>query len=159
MRSVFRLLATVAIAAFIGTSAYAQVQTGSILVRVNDEQGGAVPGVSITLSSSALVAGTATGVTDTGGAYRFPSLPPGTYRVTVELQGFQTVQQENVNVQVGQTVPLELTMRVATLAETVTVTGTSPVVDTTSANVAVNLGEQLLQSTPGGRVIWALVEY
>ena len=49
-------------------------------------------------------------------------------------------------------------MRVATLEETVTVTGTSPVVDTTSANVAVNLGEQLLQGTPGGRDIWALVE-
>ena len=50
-------------------------------------------------------------------------------------------------------------MKVATLAETVTVTGTSPVIDTTSANVAVNLSEQLLQGTPGGRDIWALVEY
>jgi hypothetical protein len=45
------------------------------------------------------------------------------------------------------------------VAETVTVTGTSPVVDTTSANTSVNLGEQLLQGTPGGRDIWALVEY
>ncbi|MGH9200927.1 MAG: TonB-dependent receptor plug domain-containing protein, partial [Vicinamibacterales bacterium] len=45
------------------------------------------------------------------------------------------------------------------MEETVTVTGTSPVIDTTSANVAVNLGEQLLQGTPGGRDIWALVEY
>jgi hypothetical protein len=137
----------------------AQVQTGSILVRVSDEQGGAVPGVAITLTSGALVAGTATGVSDAGGAYRFPSLPPGVYVVKVELQGFQTVQQENVNVQVGQTIPLDLTMRVAALEETVTVSGASPVVDTTSANVAVNLGEQLLQSTPGGRDIWSLVEY
>ena len=46
----------------------------------------------------------------------------------------------------------------ATVAETVTVTGTSPVVDTTSANTSVNLGEQLLQGTPGGRDIWSLVE-
>src|SRR4029453_18685452 len=60
---------------------------------------------------------------------------------------------------VGQTTPLDLTMKVATLAESVTVTGTSPVVDTTSANTAVNLSEQLLQGTPGGRDIWALVEY
>ena len=67
--------------------------------------------------------------------------------------------REGVAVQVGQTVSIDLTMRVATLAETVTVTGSSPVVDTTSANVAVNLSEQLLQSTPGGRDIWALVEY
>src|SRR5690606_27109744 len=123
----------------------AQVQTGSILVRVSDEQGAAVPGVTITLTSTALVAGTTTGVSDSGGAYRFPSLPPGIYTVTLELQGFQTVQRENVAVLVGQTTPLDLTLRVATLAETVTVTGTSPVVDTTSATVAVNLGEQLLQ--------------
>jgi hypothetical protein len=103
----------------------AQVQTGSILIRVTDEQGGAVPGVSVRLTSSALVAGTATGVTDAGGAYRFPSLPPGVYSVTVELQGFQTIERENVNVQVGQTIPLDLTMRVASLAETVTVRPTS----------------------------------
>ena len=45
------------------------------------------------------------------------------------------------------------------MAETVTVTGESPVIDTTSANVSVNLSEQLLQSTPGGRDIWSLVEY
>ena len=137
----------------------AQVQTGSILVRTNDQQGAAVPGVSVTITSTALVAGTTAGVTDAGGAYRFPSLPPGVYSVKVELQGFRAVVRENVNVLVGQTTPIDLTMQVAQVAETVTVTGTSPVVDTTSANVAVNLSEQLLQSTPGGRDIWALVEY
>jgi hypothetical protein len=136
----------------------AQVQTGSILVRVTDDQGGAVPGATVTISSSALVAGSTTGVTESG-AYRFPSLPPGVYTVKVELQGFRTVTRENVNVLVGQTTPIDLTMNVATLAETVTVTGTSPVIDTTSANVSVNLSEQLLQGTPGGRDIWALVEY
>jgi hypothetical protein len=49
-------------------------------------------------------------------------------------------------------------MKVATLAETVTVSGASPTVDTTSANVAVNLSEQLIQGTPGGRDIWGLLE-
>jgi len=137
----------------------AQVQTGSILVRTADEQGGAMPGVAITISSPALVAGTAAGVTDEGGAHRFPSLPPGTYSVKLDLQGFQTLVRENVAVLIGQTTPLDLVLRVATVAETVTVSGASPVIDTTSANVAVNLSEQLLQSTPGGRDIWALVEY
>ncbi len=139
--------------------AAAQVQTGSILVRVQDEQGAAIPGVAVTVSSSALVAGTASGTTDSVGVNRFPSLPPGVYDVRLELQGFRPVLRENVNVLVGQTTPIDLTMTVATLAETVTVTGTSPVVDTTSANVSVNLSEQLLQATPGGRDIWALVEY
>ena len=152
-------LATLAIAILAALPLAAQVQTGSILVRVTDAQGGAVPGVTVTLTSPVLVAGTMTGVTDTGGVNRFPSLLPGIYSVKIELQGFRTVIRENVAVQVGATVPLDMSLAVATVAETVTVTGASPVVDTTSANTSVNLSEQLLQGTPGGRDIWALVEY
>jgi hypothetical protein len=158
MSSISRIATALMAVMVIAVPLSAQVQTGSILVRVTDGQGAAVPGASVTISSSALVAGSTTGITEAG-AYRFPSLPPGVYTVKVELQGFQTVTRENVNVLVGQTVPLDLTLNVATLAETVTVTGTSPVIDTTSANVSVNLSEQLLQTTPGGRDIWALVEY
>jgi hypothetical protein len=91
------------------TVAAAQVQTGSILVRVQDEQGAAIPGVAVTLTSSALVAGTAGGTTDSGGVNRFPSLPPGIYNVRLELQGFRPVLRENVNVLVGQTTPIDLT--------------------------------------------------
>jgi len=126
------------------TPAAAQVQTGSILVRVQDESGAAVPGVNVTIASSALVAGESTAVTDGGGVNRFPSLPPGVYMVKIELSGFRTVIREGVSVLTGQTTPGDLKMIVATLAETVTVTGSSPVVDTTSATVAVNLSEQLL---------------
>ncbi|HWQ00274.1 MAG TPA: TonB-dependent receptor, partial [Vicinamibacterales bacterium] len=139
--------------------AAAQVQTGSILVRVTDPQGAVVPGVTVTISSPALVAGQMVGVTDQGGVYRFPSLPSGVYSVKLELAGFRTVVRENIVVSVGQTTPVDLTLEVATVAETVTVTGGSPVVDTTSANVNVILSQDLLQKTPGGRDIWSLVEY
>src|SRR5687767_2030556 len=152
-------LAAISMMAVAALPVHAQVQTGSILVRVTDAQGGAVPGVTVTLTSPVLVAGTMTGVTDGGGVNRFPSLQPGVYSVKVELQGFRTVIRENVIVQVGATVPLDLSLSVATVAETVTVTGSSPVVDTTTANTSVNLSEQLLQGTPGGRDIWSLVEY
>ncbi|MDH4063563.1 MAG: TonB-dependent receptor [Acidobacteriota bacterium] len=137
----------------------AQVQTGSIRVRATDEQGAVMPGVTVTLSSPALISGTAVGVTDASGVYRFPALVPGTYSVRLELVGFQTVVRENLSVLVGQTIPVEITLNVATVAEVITVSGASPTVDTTSANVNVNLGEQLLQNTPGGRDIWGLVEY
>ena len=152
-------LAAISVMALGASPVAAQVQTGSILVRVTDAQGGAVPGVTVTLTSPVLVAGTMTGVTDGGGVNRFPSLQPGVYSVKLELQGFRTVIRENVIVQVGATVPLDLALSVATVAETVTVTGSSPVVDTTTANTSVNLSEQLLQATPGGRDIWSLVEY
>ncbi len=159
MKRVRVWLVTVGLALIAALPAAAQMQTGSILVRVTDEQGAAVPGVNITLTSPVLVAGTMSGVSDAGGVNRFPSLSPGTYSVKIDLQGFRSVIREGVTVQVGQTVPLDMSLRVATVAETVTVTGTSPVVDTTSANTSVNLSEQLLQGTPGGRDIWALVEY
>ena len=68
--------------------AIAQMQTGSILVRVTDDQGAAVPGVAVTLTSPVLVAGSMSGVTDGSGVNRFPSLQPGMYVVKLDLQGF-----------------------------------------------------------------------
>jgi hypothetical protein len=124
--------------AALATSAIAQVQTGSILAKANDAQGAVVPGVAVTISSPVLVSGTMTSTTDAGGACRFPSLPPGTYSVKMELQGFQSVIRENI---------------------VVTVTGASPVIDTTNANVNVTLSQDLLQRTPNGRDIWSLMEY
>ena len=158
MKQIFRLIALLAIVGA-AAPAIAQVQTGSILVRTTDDQGATTPGVAVTITSSVLVAGSMSGVTDASGVYRFPSLVSGTYTVKVELQGFQTIVRENIEVLVGQTTPVELAMKIATVAETITVTGASPTVDTTSATVAVNLSEQLLQGTPGGRDIWALIEY
>jgi hypothetical protein len=137
----------------------AQVQTGSILVKAVDERGAAVPGATVTISSSVLVAGQMNGTTDGGGAYRFPSLPPGVYAVRLELKGFQSMVRENVFVNVGQTTPLDLALKLAGVEESVTVVAESPVVDTTSANVNVTLDWSLLQKTPGGRDIWALSEY
>ncbi|HMB80277.1 MAG TPA: TonB-dependent receptor, partial [Vicinamibacterales bacterium] len=139
-------------------TASAQVQTGSILIKALDEQGALMPGVTITISSPVLVAGTMSGVTDAGGVNRFPSLVPGTYTVKTELSGFQSYTRENIVVLVGQTTPVEFTMKVATLAENITVSGASPTVDTTTATVAVNLSQELIQGTPGGRDIWGLLE-
>src|SRR3954447_9011365 len=156
MKRIVSLVAGLALA--FASIASAQVQTGSILVRAVDEQGAVMPGVSISISSPVLVGGSMTAVTDVGGVNRFPSLVPGTYTVKVDLQGFQTIVRENIQVLVGQTTPVELAMKVASVAETITVTGASPTVDTTSANVNVNLSQELIQGTPGGRDIWGLLE-
>lgn len=138
--------------------AWAQVQTGSIFVKATDQQGGVLPGATVTLTSPVLPSALV-GVTDSSGAYRFPSLAVATYTVKVALQGFQTVNRENVVVVQNQTVTLELTLNVSTVAQEVTVTGESPVIDTKSANVNVNLDSKLLESTPGGKDIWNILEY
>jgi hypothetical protein len=156
VHTAFALFAIVfATAAFAG----AQVQTGSILVRSADEQGAVVPGVTVTISSPVLVSGTQTGVTDSGGAYRFPSLPPGSYTVKVALTGFQSISREGVVVGAGNTTPVDFMMKVGNLTETTTVKGESPVIDTSNANVAVHLDAKLLETTPAGRDIWSIIEY
>jgi hypothetical protein len=157
-RPLHSLVLSLLVAGALAAPAAAQVQTGSILVKAIDEKGGAIPGVNVTISSPVLVT-PQSGATDVGGAYRLPGLPPGTYSVKFELSGFQTTVRENVYVNVGQTTPLDMTLKVAALSEEVTVTGESPLVDTTSANVNVTLDSTLLQKTPGGRDIWALSEY
>ncbi|MGH9346706.1 MAG: TonB-dependent receptor [Vicinamibacterales bacterium] len=157
-RSLTLMMAAVALIVAASRPAQAQVDAGSILVRAIDEQGSVVPGVTVTIKSPVIVAGQVVAVTDSRGTYRFTPLSPGVYSVTFELPGFQTVIRENTTVNVGQTTPVELVMRVATLQETVTVTGESAVVDTSSANVATTLSEDVMQRTPGGRDIWSLVE-
>src|SRR6059036_3764474 len=106
MKRILRFFAVLSILR-LSVPAIAQVQTGSILVRATDEQGGVVPGVAVTISSPVLVAGTMTAVTDAGGVYRFPSLVPGTYNVKLELSGFQTINREAIVVLVGQTTPVD----------------------------------------------------
>lgn len=139
--------------------ARAQVQTGSIFVRVIDSSGASVPGATVTISSPTIISGSITGVTDATGARRFLSLAPGNYSVKTELPGFQSTVRENVPVNVGSTTSLDLSMGVKSMSDEITVSAEAPVVDATSANVSTVLSQELLQKTPGGRDIWSLVEY
>src|SRR4030095_2312185 len=82
--------------------AYAQRTTGSIVGTVTDESGAVLPGVTVTLSGPG-VAGTPATVTGDGGAYRFPSLPPGEYQLTFALSGFSIVSREQIVVPLGRT--------------------------------------------------------
>jgi len=138
--------------------AVAQVQKGSILVKTADSQGALIPGVSVTLTSD-ILPGAITGTTDEFGTYRSPSLGVGTYTVTLSLPGFQTLKRENVVVLQNQTVSLDIEMKVGTVAEELTVTAESPILDVKSTNVNVNIDKAILETTPGGKDIWSLLEY
>lgn len=137
---------------------FAQVSatTGSINGRVSDASGAVLPGVTVTVSSPSMQ-GTRTAVTDAQGDYRFPAVPPGDYRITYELTGFSSVVREGVRVGLGFTATLNTEMRVATLQETVTVTGQSPVVDVTATTTATNFGEAKLASLPNARDFWTVL--
>jgi carboxypeptidase family protein len=100
------------------------VQTGTVRGAVHDEQGLAVPGVTVTATSPALQ-GPRTQVTDAAGGYTFPSLPPGAYTVTFELSGFATVKRDTT-VALGLVVEQNVTLRPAGVAETVQVVAETP---------------------------------
>jgi hypothetical protein len=139
-------------------AAGAQVQTGNIFVKAIDDQGAVMPGASVTITSPVLPR-PIEGTTDAGGVFQLPGLTPGSYTVRVALQGFQALIRENVIVRQGQTVNIEAPMKVGALTEAVTVTGESPVVDTRSVGSRTNIDSALLESTPGGKDIWNILEY
>jgi Carboxypeptidase regulatory-like domain len=130
--------------------------TGVITGRVADEQGAALPGVTVAVASASLI-GQQTTVTTETGIYRFPALPPGIYSVTYELTGFATLRREGIALTLGFTAALDVTLAVATLQETVTVTGASPIIDTSATRVQENFRLDRLESIPNARDMWSLL--
>jgi len=108
----------------IASAAHAQIGQGRLAGTVTDAQGAVMPGVTVTVTSPALIGAQST-ITEANGKFLFPSLPSGTYRVAFELSGFQKVNRENINVVTGQTISADVQLSVASLAESVTVTGAS----------------------------------
>jgi hypothetical protein len=131
--------------------ASAQSTTGTISGRVIDTQERSVPGVTVTVESPNLQ-GVRTAVTSENGDYIFTFLPSGTYTVSFELSGFQR-QQRTVTVAPTQVVPVDVTMGLAGVTETVDVVGRSADVLTQTAQVATNLSSELVSRLPGTRDI------
>jgi outer membrane receptor for ferrienterochelin and colicin len=124
-----------------------QITTGVIGGVVVDANGGVLPGVSVEVRNVDTNL-TRTIVTGQDGRFAALQLPPGRYTVTFSLSGFSTLVQEDVVVTVGQTVPLNPTMKVSGVSETVTVTTEAPVVDTTRTAAASTLNETTISTTP-----------
>ncbi len=119
---------------FMTSTASAQQTTGSISGRIVDDQGAAVPGATVTGRSEA-TGFVRTSVTDGEGIFRLTALPVGTYDLTAELPGFSKVESKGIVVNVGQTLDLNLTLKLATVQETITVSGESPLIQTSASSV------------------------
>ncbi|MGH9349928.1 MAG: carboxypeptidase regulatory-like domain-containing protein [Vicinamibacterales bacterium] len=130
--------------------------TGSINGRVADSSGGVLPGVSVTIASPAMQ-GARSATTGADGTYRFPAVPPGDYTITYELAGFTTVRREGIRVGLGFTATVNAELSVATLQETVTVSGESPVVDVTSTTTSTAFDYERLASLPNARDFWTVL--
>lgn len=136
----------------------AQTQTGNIVGHVVDENGEDLPGVTVTLTSEALIAAKRTMITNESGNYRFIALPPGTYDISFSLEGFRPAERKSITITANFTATVDAQMRTETLVEEVTVTAAAYVVDTKSTILATNIDKNLLERIPSGRDIWSVVE-
>jgi hypothetical protein len=151
MKRVFVVLALILAIAF---PALAQIQSGTIYGTIRDNQGGVLPGVSVSLTGPS---GARSFTTEADGQYRFLNLPPGTYTISAALQGFSTLRRENIVVTVGANVEIPVTMAVAAVEESITVSGSSPIIDTKSMGTATNFTQDELAKVPNSRDPWALL--
>src|SRR4051812_41122084 len=144
-----RLKSVAAVALAIGLLAavpvYAQ-STATLQGTVTDPQSAVMPGVSITVHNTATNQERNV-VTDAAGAYVAAALPPGNYQITAHIDGFQD-QKREIDLGPAQTVALNLKLTVGTLAENVTVTGASPLIDTATVSVGQVMAEKTVQEIP-----------
>lgn len=144
----FAMLVMVALAA----PAHAQsVITGV----VKDSSGAVMPGVNVEAASPALIEGSRTAVTDTGGLYRMVDLRPGVYTLTYTLQGFNVVKRE-LELSSNFTATIDITLSVGTLEESVTVSGESPVVDVATNAKQQVMARDVLDAVPTARTIQSI---
>ncbi len=132
----------------------AQEFRGRINGTVTDNTGAILPGVTVTATSPAMMQPQVQ-VTGGDGSYRFLALNPGVYAIEFDLAGFQKVQRNDVRVIINQTLTVNQQLNVATLQETVTVTGASPIVDTSTTAMGTNFTKELLTEIPNARDVWA----
>jgi|KBSSwiStaDraftv2_1062776.scaffolds.fasta_scaffold08123_4 hypothetical protein len=135
----------------LSSTATAQERFGTLTGKITDQQGAAVPGVTISTTNNA------TGearvfVSDANGQYIAPDLNPGRYTVTFELSGFSKISRNDVSVVLGRTFELNAQMMVGAVTETVEVTAeVNPLVDTRSTLIAHNVSSEEIDLLPKGR--------
>jgi outer membrane receptor for Fe3+-dicitrate len=147
MRKLTRVGVAAALLALLAVPGLWAQTTGRIVGTVTDSSGAAMPGVVVTVTSPALQGAQST-TTTSSGEFRLLALPPGTYQLKVEMQGFKTVEQKDIVVGIDKTVTLPLKLAVAAMAETIQVTGESPTIDTTSATTGVVANAELFDRIP-----------
>jgi hypothetical protein len=149
--------AFMAVALLCALPAAAQTQTGDITGRVLDSSGAALPGVTVTIENAAQSVPQSAITTETG-AFRFANLAIGTYRATFELTGFKKLVLEQVIVALGASTDLQPKLDISKVQETVTVTGASPVVETSAVRTGQTFSREQLEGLPTARDPWVILE-
>jgi hypothetical protein len=150
MRIMQRVLFVLAWLVILPASAFAQA-SASITGVVKDTSGAVLPGVTVEASSPALIEKVRSAITDGSGTYRIIDLRAGVYDVTFSLTGFSTVKREAIELTGSFTASVNAEMKVGTVAETITVTGETPIVDTQSVRRQTTISNDVISSMPAAR--------
>jgi outer membrane receptor protein involved in Fe transport len=145
-----KALASFALLSAACLAATAQSTTGRLRGTVQDSEGAAMPGVTVTVSGDAIPGAGHVAITGETGAYRFTALPPGSYDVAVEMDGFQTQTQTGLRVGIGTTATADFVLY-STFSETVNIMSTSPLVDMTSSSSAATFTAEFIEDLPTTR--------
>jgi hypothetical protein len=133
----------------------AQQLTGNLYGYVEDEQGGRLPGVTVTLSG---IGAPRSQTSDARGEYRFVSLDPGNYTLTYDLQGFSKVTKSEVQVAVGQNTNTSAVLKLSTVEASVEVQGESPLIDTRKVETGATIDQVELKALPTARDPWVVLQ-
>jgi len=125
----------------------AQGQNSAVQGHVVDESGGALPGVTVVVThqGSGMFRQV---VSNADGSYFVTGILPGPYKITADLTGFKKYEQPDILLTIGNTATLDIKLAVGGIEESVTVSGTSPLVDITSKQIGANIGEQEIAALP-----------
>jgi len=147
-----KALSLVVLLVIVAFPAVAQItQTGTLNGTVYDQEKQPLPGVTVSISSPALILPSMETVTNERGHWRFPALPPGTYTVTFKLPGFKTLVREGIQVNVGVNTTLDATLEQSAVEESVVVTGQAPTVDIQRTTMTASMTREILQNLPAAR--------
>jgi hypothetical protein len=142
-----RVLSLVGVWLLAATATFAQQGTTEVRGRVADAQGAAMPGVTVTVRNQDTGMFRET-VSGDEGAFIASGLVPGRYEVAATLQGFKTFNRQGLQLEVGRTTTIDVTMEVGAMQEVVTVTAESPLVDVTSKEIGGNISSETLVQLP-----------
>lgn len=136
-----------------GVRAQTGAMFGEIIGKVVDDQGGVLPGVTVTLSGPAIMGAPVT-MTNERGLYRFPAVRSGTHRLEFELPGFSIYVRDGIVVPVRTTVTVDARLPLEGVQETVVVSGQSPLVDAESVKLGDRLSREVLATIPSQRSLF-----
>src|ERR1700726_3281569 len=131
----------------ISLSSFAQGNAGRILGAITDQTGGAISGATVTVTD--VQRGVARALTtDDSGAFNAPNLAPGTDKVRAEFKGFKAVERDNILLETGGEVRVDLTLQPGEQTQTITVTEALPLVETTNAELGGTLQSDIVNNLP-----------